>query len=396
MRRAPHILIVLCLLFIFIAIGGCATGPEPTYRGPGAGGRLIYDPDLGITREGAARDASEQNLYTLADKAFRDRNWQRCIEVAGSLIEAFPDGARAVDGHILRIRANLEAGRAEATGGFSKTATIDQWLFIYLTPEHDERLIRLVNRSAEAREYVRATRALSIDAFIDELSGDAFPIYNTGRLAAAQFDVARLLTYYLPALYLREYRRAIAELARDVCWLMYAAEDYNLTIVLAEELLAVNPPPSVKADALFIMGHSQRKNGAGPIAANTFGLLYRGAGLRDTDTRWRPYALMHQIHQTMQTSKGYIYDVTYYERALELLGEYELYRIENPNIPPELNDEFILLVQDVYDILARRDRNAASQYGKLGESRAKAYYIALAEEREAQRDKRIRALKEAP
>src|SRR5690606_38553071 len=130
--------------------------------------------------------------------------------------------------------------------------------------------------------------------------------------------------------------------------------------------------------------------------ANTFGYLFSGAGLRDTDTRWRPYALMWQINETMASSKGTGYDLLPYERALELLGEYELYAIENPNIPPSVHEEFIALLERVYGIMIERDLNSADTYSRLGESGARDYYIRRATDWEDERDKRVAALRKAP
>ena len=78
---------------------------------------------------------------------------------------------------------------------------------------------------------------------------------------------------------------------------------------------------------------------------------------------------------------------------MELLGEYELYAIENPNIPPAVHEEFIKLMEDVYNIMIERDENAADQYSKLSESDAADYYSARAAEWGVQRDKRIAELR---
>jgi tetratricopeptide (TPR) repeat protein len=297
-----------------------------------------------------------------------------------------------VDAILLRIRANFEAGRAGVQARLSKSLSLDRWMFVYLAPNHDDEFRALMASGEQTREMATQIRAMPVQDFIEMLQPDAFAIYRSGRLDAAQRDVQTLANFYLPAIQLSRYRRDVANLGRDVCWLTYAAEDFNRTIFTAEDLLSINPPPGVKADTLFIMGHAQRRNGGSPIAANTFGLLYRGAGLRDTDTRWRPFALMWQIDQTMETSKGYIYDLVYYERALELLGEYELYRFENPNIPDSLHSQFIVLFERVYGVLVERHLNAADTYSRLGESDARDYYLARATETEEALAKRKKAL----
>lgn len=389
--------ILACLLLGAMAamLAGCAAGPDPVYEGPTGRGRLVYDPAVGITRQGADPAANEQILYDAASTAFRERRWDECIEYTRLITSQFPEGSRAVDALLLRIRANLEAGRLER-GPLPRTVSLDQLLFLYLSPVHDERIQSLLRGDQESREFVLTLREQTVQEFLEDLRGDAISLYNSGRLDVAQQDVNTLTTYYLPALQLREYRRNVARLARDVCWLMFAARDNNRTIMVAEDLLAVNPPPTIKADTLFVLAHAQQRNGAHPVAASTFGHLYRGAGLRDTDTRWRPYALMSQIDQTLRTSKGFIYDLTYYERALELLGEYELYRFENPNIPNALHEQFVQLFEIVYDAMIARELNAADTYARLGEHGARDYHRELAGQWQQQRDRRVASLASDP
>jgi hypothetical protein len=236
-------------------------------------------------------------------------------------------------------------------------------------------------------------RSEDVGTFVNRLVPDADALYNNGQLEMALYDCRVLVTYYLPALELRVFRNEVAELTRDVAWLTYAARDFGGVIEICDDLEAMNPGPSIKADSLFIRGQAQRRNGANANAAATFGFLYSGAGLRDTDTRWRPYALMWQIHQTMEYSKGWDYDLVPYEIALELLGEYELYMIENPNIPEALHDEFIVLVERVYNIMSRRELDAADTYWRIGETDAADYHTARAANWETQRDERIQALR---
>lgn len=386
---------MLVLSLALSILTGCAAGPDPVYEGPAGTGRLVYDPDVGITREGADRASNEQLLYAAAVAAFRESRWDECIQQTRLLTSQFPEGSRAVDALLLRIRANLEAARPER-GPLPRTVSLDRLLFLYLAPVHDERIQLLLRGNPDDREFVVGLRSRTVQEFLADIEGDAIAAYNSGRLDVAQRDVNTLTTYYLPALQLREYRRQVAELARDVCWLMFAARDNNRTILVSEDLLAVNPPPNIKADTLFVMAYAQQRNGAHPVAASTFGHLYRGAGLRDTDTRWRPFALLGQIDQTLQTSKGFIYDLTYYERALELLGEYELYRFENPNISPALHDQFVLLFEYVYQAMIDRELNAADTYARLGERAARDYHRGLAGEWRLQRDRRIASLASDP
>lgn len=388
--RRALLLIQGSLLTVLLA--ACATGPDPMYEGPAGKGTLVYRPGVGITREGAQSDTSEQSTHAAAEQAFRHGRWDECIALATQMTLNWPEGSRIVDALLMRIRANVEAGRSGTDEAFSRSITLEQWMMLYLAPDHDPRILALLAKGGETRETVTTLRSLPVQSFIDRLAPDADTLYDQGRLNAAQYDVNILTTYYLPTLQLREYRQQVTELARDVCWLMYASREFTQTIAVCEDLLAVNPPPTIKGDTLFILGTAQRRNGAAPIAAQTFGWLYRGAGLRDTDTRWRPYALLWQIHQTLATSKGYIYDLTYYEQALELVGEYEIYRVENPNIPAVLHGEFIKLTEAVYDVMIRRELNAADTYRRIGESKAGEYHEAQALEWEQLRDKRIASL----
>jgi hypothetical protein len=386
----------LWIVMGLLVLAGCKSAPERFYEGPAGAGRLVYEPGVGITRRDAVRSSDEQALYERVRAAFDERRFDDCIELSQQHQENFPEGARVVDSILLRVQARMEGGRVGEDSGFGMSVGLNQWMFLYFAPEHDERLRRLLASSPENRQFLTELRALPVQGFINRLEPDARSILRGRRGRAVAADVQVLLTYYIPALELRQYRRPITELARDLCWLYYAAGAFNRTIEIASDLMSVNPPPSVKGDALFIHAQALRRNGAHVLAADMFGYLFTGAGLRDTDTRWRPYALMWQIDQTMATSKGPGYDLTFYEEALELLGEYELYRIENPNIPPSLNDEFIKLLEFVYDVMIQRHEDAADTYRRLGRRGARDYYRERAREWAAMRDVRVAALREHP
>jgi hypothetical protein len=301
-----------------------------------------------------------------------------------------------VEALILRVRARFELGRDQnPDSGLPQSIALDRWMFLYLAPIYDQRLQDLMNGDAEARRFLTELRDTPIDEFVTRLRPDADALYDSGQLELALYDCRTLVTYYLPAMELREFRQQVAELTRDVAWLMYAARAYDAVIGIADDLGVMNPAPSIKADALFIAAQAQRQNGAHSVAANTFGYLFSGAGLRDTDTRWRPYALMWQINETMASSKGKAYDLQPYERALELLGEYELYAIENPNIPDSVHDEFVQLLEQVYGVMIDRDLNSADTYSRLGEDGARDYYVRRAGEWELERDKRVAGLRKA-
>ena len=388
---------LLIPLIPLLLLAACATS-EPRYAGPPGQGRLIYSPEVGITRADADTNQTEQALFAIADEAFRQKRYDVAINATLQLSEQFPEGSRIVEALLIRVVSRLELGRNhDPDDGLPETLALDQWMFLYLAPLHDERLQGMLNRDAESREFINELRDTTVGDFVNKLSPDAIALYNSYQIDFALQDCLTLLNYYLPALELREFRRKTAELTRDVAWLLYAAEDFDGCIALTNDLLAMNPAPSIKGDAMFIQAQAQRRNGAHALSANTFALLFNGAGLRDTDTRWRPYALMWQIYETMASSKGPMYDVVPYERALELLGEYELYAIENPNIPTAVHDEFVKLVEDVYGVMVERDLNSADTYSRLGESRAESYYIARAAEWENARDERVATLrKEIP
>lgn len=382
------------LPIIVLLLAACAEGPIPRYKGPPGEGRLVYEPGVGITRIGTLPAANEQSAYAAVQAAYDDRRYDDAIFQSIQFIQAYPDGSRAVEVLLMRIRARLEYGRTtDPDEGLPKTVPIPQWMFLYLAPAYDTRLQSMLNRDETWREFIRELRSLSVDEFLQRIRPDANAMYDNDQLYLARFDCSELVTYYLPALELREFRRQAAELTRDVAWLLYAAGASDDVLTVTEDLLTMNPEPSIKGDALFIQGHARRLNGAHALSANTFGYLFSGAGLRDTDTRWRPYALMWQIRETMEYSKGKGYDLVPYEIAMELLGEYELYAIENPNIPVNVHEEFVLLLEDVYNVMIERDLNAADTYARLGESDAADYYVARAEEWRVERDKRASDLR---
>lgn len=388
--------LVLLILPLAAMISACAEGPQPRYAGPGGKGRLVFEPGVGITRPDAVASTDEQAVFVEIQQAYDNEKWQQVVLLSNTLTQNFPEGARAVESILLRIRARLELGRSSSPdAGIPGSVTLNDWLFLYLAPIYDQRLQQLLNKGDEFRSVITELREKDIGSFVNDLALDADALYDSGQLQLAIYDARTLVTYYLPALELREFRNQTAELTRDIAWLSYAARDFDEAIALAEDLLVMNPSPSVKADALFIQGQAQRRNGAYALAANTFGYLFSGAGLRDTDTRWRPYALMWQIKETMDVSKGPTYDLVPYERAMELLGEYELYMLENPNISDAVHEEFILLMTSVYDIMILRDLDAADQYGRLGEDSPQEYYTARAADWEAKRDKRVEELRKA-
>ncbi|MCB9933585.1 MAG: hypothetical protein H6841_09205 [Planctomycetes bacterium] len=387
----------LLALSVLLLLAGCATGPEPRYVGPGGSGPLIYRPGVGITRMDAETSTDEQGAFAAIQKAFEDKRWQEAVVLSLGFTQRFPEGSRVVEAIILRVRARLELGRdQDPDNGLPQAIPLDRWMFLYLAPIYDKRLQDLMTHDAESRAFLTELRDTPVDDFVKKLQPDADALYDSGHLYMALADCTTLVTYYLPALELREFRQEVAELTRDVAWLMYAARDYDAVIRIADDLGVMNPAPAIKADALFIQAQAQRQNDAHVLAANTFGFLFSGAGLRDTDTRWRPYALMWQINETMAASKGKAYDLVPYERALELLGEYELYAIENPNIPTSVHDSFIQLMEDVYNVMIERDLNSADTYDRLGESSARNYYLNRAGDWETQRDRRVAELRKAP
>lgn len=389
-----------CALFILLVAsallaGACST-PERRYRGPEGEGRLIYDPERGITRKGAEVNTTEQSLYIAMDQAWSQRRWSDVIVVSNQISESFPEGSRVVEAIVKRVKARFEFGRDnDPEVGLPTRVMLDQWIFLYLAPNHDNRLKRMMTLDVESRQFINDYREQSVNEFITKLEPDADALYDSFQLDLALQDCRTLLTYYLPALELREFRREVSELTRDVLWLMYATNAYSAVVDIAQDLRAMNPPPSVKGDTLFILGQAQRQNGAHTLAADTFGRLYRGAGLRDTDTRWRAYALMWQINQTMESSKGEIYDIVPYERAMELLGEYELYVIENPNISDSIHAEYLQLMEDVYGVMIYRAVNAADTYDRIGEDEARDYYLGRARAWEDERDTRVAELARA-
>lgn len=387
---------LLLSMVLLVLAAGCATGPEPRYVGPGGSGPLVYRTGVGITREDAQPSSDEQGDFASLQKAYEEKRWLDTVVLSLGFTQRYPEGSRVVEALILRVRARFELGRDQnPDSGLPQSIALDRWMFLYLAPIYDQRLQDLMNGDAEARRFLTELRDTPIDEFVTRLRPDADALYDSGQLELALYDCRTLVTYYLPAMELREFRQQVAELTRDVAWLMYAARAYDAVIGIADDLGVMNPAPSIKADALFIAAQAQRQNGAHSVAANTFGYLFSGAGLRDTDTRWRPYALMWQINETMASSKGKAYDLQPYERALELLGEYELYAIENPNIPDSVHDEFVQLLEQVYGVMIDRDLNSADTYSRLGEDGARDYYVRRAGEWELERDKRVAGLRKA-
>jgi len=390
--RAPCLAFVLALLLVFSA---CRKGPEPRYGGPPGEGRLIYEPGRGIVRQGSVVSGDEQSSFARVQAAFNEGRLEDCINLSLDHSRAWPEGARVVEAILLRVRARLESRRSEDSA-LPRGVALEQIMFLYLAPDEDARLKALLARESDVARYARDFRQVDFAAFIDRLEPDALALNRGGNMAAAVQDCRTLINYYLPVQELREFRVQTAELTRNTAWLAYAAGDFEGALNSADELLAMNPPPTVKGDTLFIRGHALRRNGAHAFAADAFERLFRGASLRDTDTRWRPWALAWWINQIMATSKGPMYDQTPYERVLELIGEYELYRVENPGIPGTLQAVFTALARQAYDVLIRRDYNAADTYDRLGRQQARDHYLRNAEALERERDKRLARLRGEP
>jgi tetratricopeptide (TPR) repeat protein len=390
-KTRPRLLVSFCVLsFAFcVALQGCSSGPEPVYEGPRGQGRLRYDPKNGIVREGTQAGGSEQKLFEAAQLAFEQRRFEECIAYCEQLTILYPEGSHAVDAILLRMNARIEGPRQPALPAPARMALSD-WLFLYLTPSYDSRFMALVNRGGEYADKARTVRELPYEKFMASISVDADAIFDAGALGPLVQDLHLLVTYYVPALDIREYRIRTAEIGRDVAWIAYAARDYDLALDAAAELNSLNPPPGIKADALFVQGNSEAKNGGYPLAVATFERLFKNANLHDTDTRWRPYALYQLIVQTANTAKGPEYDIAVYERCLEYFGDYELYLIENPSVPKSLREKFRVLIAEVYQVFIDRDLSAAKTYRKIGEKAAAAYYEKHAEEWRAQMDTRLK------
>ncbi|MHC4839543.1 MAG: hypothetical protein ACYTDT_01095 [Planctomycetota bacterium] len=390
---------ILTPLFLALLIlGGCASGKIPRYKGPGGSGRLVYEEGRGIVREGTPENISEAAMFARVESAFQRGDWAGCISNSELQTSAFPDGARAAESLLYRIESRLELGRiSKGTGGLSRNLPISQWLFLYLAPDSSPELAVLASRDAEFGKFITELRDTHIDKFIADLAVDADAIYETEQLLLAQEDCRTMLVYYLPVQQIASLRIRTANLTRDVAWLLYAARAYTDVVELTKDIRTLNPSPTVKGDTLFIEGLAQKRNGAAPVSARTFEQLFSGAGLRDTDTRWRPYALLQMIDQNISLSKGWRYDITPYERAIELIGEYELYLIENPNVSTWLREKFISLVESVYDVLAAREREAARTHDRRGDDdKAISFYMDKADDWEDEKFKRIAALKAIP
>lgn len=205
-------------------------------------------------------------------------------------------------------------------------------------------------------------RDLPYEQFIASISVDADAIYDEGYLRPLVQDLRLLVTYYVPALDVAEYRLRTAEIGRDVAWLAYAARDYDLALDATAELGGLNPPPGIKADALFVEGNSLAKKRRLPAGRRDVRTTFCGANLRDTDTRWRPYALYQLIVQTANTAKGPKYDIAVYEKCLSDSGDYELYLLENPSVPKTLREKFRMLIAEIYQVFIDRDLSAAKTY----------------------------------
>lgn len=382
----------LVLMAALALLAGCKKGPEPRYEGPSGEGRLVYEPGKGIVRQGSRANSDEQTLFAAVEKAWAQRRLAECIALSEELSFRFPEGSRVVEAILLRIEARIELGRA-AEGGMPRNVPLNRMMFVYLATDDDLRLRELLAADKSVADFARQFRALDWVEFVERLKPDGDALYSSGQLEGALLDCQALINYYLPAQELREFRQRTAELTRDIAWLGFAARDQNLVVEITEDLLAMNPPPAVKGDALFIRGHALRINSAHAFAADNFDRLFRTAGLRDTDTRWRPHALLWHINEIMASSKGPLYDLVPYERALEMVGEYELYRIENPNLAPKLKEQFVILCERAYDALILRDTNAAATYSRLGEKQARDFYQENARNREAERDRRIARLR---
>lgn len=391
LHRRTALAIVLCCGLA----AACSGGPEPRYEGPAGQGRLVYEQGRGIVRQGSVVSSDEAALYAAVERAFNEGRRAECIELSAQLSLAFPEGSRVVQAILLRIQARMELGRSTESK-LPRGISLDRMLFLYLAPDDDPRLRQLLAGDPSVAAYTRDFRSLELDQLVERLRDDAESLYRSGQLAAALADCRLLITYYLPAQELREFRHQTAELTRNVAWLAYAVGETNSALEVADDLLALNPPPSVKGDTQYIRGHILRRNGAHAFAAESFRRLFQGSGLRDTDTRWRPYALAWWIAETMETAKGPLYDLVPYERALELVSEYELYRIENPAISKPLRARFVELADKAYGVLVLRDTNAADTYDRLGEDRARDHYLQNAQKLEGERAKRLARLRSDP
>lgn len=385
------VLALVGVLACLSGLSGCKSGPEPVYEGPGGTGRFRYEPGSGIVREGSKPAGGEQKLFDFAQMAFDQRRFNEAIRYCEQLTLSFPDGARAVDAILLRMAARIEGSRGEDNAGLPNSVALADWLFLYLTPSYEPRFQAFMERGGENAAVVTRLRARTFEDFIGVLAPDADAITDDGQLRPLVRDLKLLVTYYIPAMDVKDYRLRTAEMGRNIAWIAYAARDFDYCLDAAAELTVLNPPPGIKADGLFVEGKSLMRNSAYPLAAATFERLFRGGNLRDTDTPWRPYALYELIVSTSRMAKGPEYDISIYEKCIELFGDYELYLLENPSVPKSLRERFRTLIAEIYQVFIDRDLQAAKTYRKLGQRISAEYYEKHAREWQGQLEQRLKA-----
>lgn len=385
MKRAFFLALAPALVLL---LTGCPSGPVPVYSGPEGMGRLRYDRERGIYREGSRDLPAEQALYESARAATANQQWAECIRLVDAQLKAYPDGARAVDAILLRIEARMEGYRAPR-GGPPRVVSLEGWFFLYLSPSYDPRIRSFMAKGGENARVAGELRSRSFENFIEWIAPDARAIQAAGMIEPLATDIRLLTNYYLPAMEIEDYRVRTAEFARNLSWLAFAARATDRVLSVATDVYVMNPSPSVKADVLFVEGQALMRNGAYNLAAAAFNRLFRGANLRDTDTPWRPYALYWLIVATVRKSKGPEYDIVPYEQGIELLGDYDLYLVENPGVSMALRGRFDTLIFEIYQVMIDRDISAAKTYALIGQRQARDYYLAHAEEWRKTRDKRL-------
>lgn len=357
-----------------VAVSGCRANPKHRYAVPSGQGRIAYDPERGIFREGTPVDVTEEELFRQGKVQFDDREFADAAATFRSLRThpEFVDGARALDAIVMEAVALLEAGRAQdslwlvgdiAGSWFDPSET-------YWRNELPERLWNPVSES-DVKPFIDGLRA---DAIEDSyaVTRDVFDYYSVGLGVSRE----RLLD--------------VSRHARNLAWVAGLAGDDALSSRIAADLVARQPRGVIEAQALLILAQSEVRRELYEEARVHFSRIYEIA----PDATLRERALLGEIEAIIQQSKGEEYDRTLYDLASEKINEYKTDFLVQHNTH-RLVGEFARLEQYVNEVIWNGLQKAASDYRRLFEPEA----AAMADRRAAEfrlaavkREERLRTL----
>jgi len=361
------------LFALVLTSTSCAPAPKHRYSIPDGEGRIVYDAERGIHREGSPVDVSEEELFRRGIVEFDDRDYEAAAKTFHQLRThpAYVDGARALDAVVMEAVSVLEAGRPADS----------QWLVgdlagawfdptdVYWRGRLPERLWG-VSSESDVRPFLSIVDEDAIrESF--EITKDIFDYYPKG-LGVAR---GRLLE--------------VSRHARNLAWVASVTGEDDLAGLIAADLVKRQPRGVIEAQGLLLLAQSEVRRELFEEARVHFARIYEIAD----DASLRERALLGEVEAIIRQSKGPEFDRTLYDLANEKINEYKTdFLVQHTR--PRLVSEFATLEAYVNEVIWNGLKQAAEDYRRLFEHNAAALADRRAEEFRKGAIKRERMLRQ--